>query len=310
MGAACCASFATLAISVPLALILANASVVLHTLCKGLRSSLLMVLMATLLLFLWFAVLHQWTSDEGSFAESYLNTMLFIFLLWLPFILLAWVLRITCSMSLVFQIMAVSGVVGVLIITWLIEDPAVFWDAVIAPMIRDELMQNIRDDAAMQQSYQQTLGKVTAYLTTSALLLALSSILLGRWWQSLLYNLGGFRKEFLGLQLGRLYAAAVIVLLLLAHTFEWPLARDFYIVLMAPLIFQGIAIVHFFLAAARYPDAQFRVPHIGRSKVWLRVFYIGFVLAVLMFPFLAFLLMALLAVAEALFNWRCKALAV
>lgn len=298
VGAACCASFASLAILIPLALILANASVVLHTLCKGLRSSLLMVLAATLFLFLWFVVLHQWTGADKSFAENYLNAMLFIFLLWLPFLLLAWVLRITRSMSLVFHIMAVSGVVGVLIITWLIEDPAAFWDAIFAPMLRDEFMQAIRDDAVMQQSYQEALGKVTSYLTASALLFALSSMLLGRWWQSLLYNLGGFRKEFLGLQLGRLYAVTVIVLLLLAHTFEWPLAQDFYIVLMTPLMFQGIATVHFFLAVARRPD------------VWLRVFYIAFVLAVLMFPILTFILLALLAVAEALFNWRHKTLAV
>lgn len=296
-GATCCAGFAALAIFFPPIFILANASVVLHTLCKGLRPSLLMVGMASLLLSLWYVFLQQPADTSLPFLPAYRNTLLTVFLLWLPFLLLAWVLQTTRSLTLIFQITAVAGMLGILLLAWIINSPIVFWDALFSAIIQDEVMQSIQADTEMQQNYQSILAFVSAALVAGTVLFVLVSMLLGRWWQSLLYNLGGFKKEFLSLQLGRFYAATATALVLVAWTFQSSLAKEFCIVLMVPLLFQGIATVHFFLSGTTHANR------------WLSVFYVALALAFISYP-AVLLLLVLLAIAEALFDLRAKALTV
>ena len=293
-ASACCASFAALANFFPPIFILANASVALYTMQKGLRSSLPMVAVASLLLSVWFVMLHQLGGPDEPFLKFYVNTLALIFLLWLPFLLLAWVLRLSDSLSLVFQITAALGVLALAIAAGVIDDPLAFWDRVFTSVLQDEFMQAIQSSAEAQQTYLKVLSIMSAALMAGALLLVLSSILLARWWQSLLRDSISFKREFLGLQLGRFYSAAAIALMLVSFSFELTLARDFSIVLMVPLLFQGISTVHFFLDATK------------QARTWLSVFYVALCLATFMLP-VVLQLLALLAIAEALFNLRAKA---
>ncbi len=97
------------------------------------------------------------------------------------------------------------------------------------------------------------IGVINAY--TVAL-----SMLLGRWWQSLLYNPGGFRVEFHALRLGPVLASALVIgMLLLGASDDW---RNWMLILQMPLTFAGIGLVH--AVADRYK--------LGQS--WLVVFYV------------------------------------
>ncbi len=97
------------------------------------------------------------------------------------------------------------------------------------------------------------IGVINAY--TVAL-----SMLLGRWWQSLLYNPGGFRVEFHALRLGPVLASALVIgMLLLGASEDW---RNWMLILQMPLTFAGIGLVH--AVADRYK--------LGQS--WLVVFYV------------------------------------
>jgi hypothetical protein len=93
---------------------------------------------------------------------------------------------------------------------------------------------------------------------------AVLGLLLARWWQSMLFNPGGFRAEFHALQLGKPLALGALVLalvsLLLADGIG-ALARDLVMVVLLLYMLQGLAIAHALVAAR------------GASVWWLVAIY-------------------------------------
>lgn len=94
----------------------------------------------------------------------------------------------------------------------------------------------------------------------------LGSLLLGRWWQALLYNPGGLGQELRGLRL-----SAPVALGLMAGWVACQLGPVGYVawgnLLGLPLFLNGVALVHHLVVAA---------PRVGTH--WLAVFYVGLVL--------------------------------
>jgi lipoprotein signal peptidase len=99
-------------------------------------------------------------------------------------------------------------------------------------------------------------------------------LLLARWWQSLLYNPGGFQQEFQGIRLSPIVAAGLVVLVL--GCFSITEMNRWVLVLTVPLIIAGLAFVHWFIK-----EKQF-------SSNWLVGFYF-LALLLQLFPVLAFL---------------------
>ena len=95
---------------------------------------------------------------------------------------------------------------------------------------------------------------------------ALGGLLLGRWWQALLYNPGGLARELRGLRVSAPVAAA-----LMAGWVICQFAPVGYVawgnLLGLPLFVNGVALVHHLVASS---------PRVGAH--WLAVFYIGLVL--------------------------------
>lgn len=95
-------------------------------------------------------------------------------------------------------------------------------------------------------------------------LTAVAALLLARWWQSLLYNPGGFRTEFHALRFDKLSASVLFVALMGCYL----LGQEYVTwgnLLGLPLLLSGIALVHHSIAFA-----QLGTP-------WLVVFYMGLV---------------------------------
>lgn len=94
----------------------------------------------------------------------------------------------------------------------------------------------------------------------------LGSLLLGRWWQALLYNPGGLGRELRALRL-----SAPVALGLMAGWVVCQLGSGGYLawgnLLGLPLFLNGVALVHHLIAAS---------PRIGAH--WLAVFYVSLVL--------------------------------
>ena len=73
------------------------------------------------------------------------------------------------------------------------------------------------------------------------------SVLFARWWQSRLFNLGGFRKEFYRLRIPTIILPVFIIILVLALTVNEPwqdMFKDILIVSVFMYLIQGISFAH------------------------------------------------------------------
>ncbi len=85
---------------------------------------------------------------------------------------------------------------------------------------------------------------MTGVVAMSVVFSAITSLLLARWWQSLLYNPGGFGSEFRALRLGRTAAAITLGVSALA-LFTTPAWIDSLALVVASVyVFQGLAVAH------------------------------------------------------------------
>ncbi|WJW74789.1 hypothetical protein QVG61_09780 [Thiohalobacter sp. IOR34] len=208
-------------------------------------------------------------------------------LLWLPLWLAALVLR--RSVSLPLAVLTILGL-GLLLVAGsyaLLGDPAVWWQAQLRPLV-EALQRQGGPDLADRLPL---LGRWMTALTAVALSVGvLGSLLLGRWWQALLYNPGGFGDEFRRLQLGPQLGAAGLLLLglaLLAPGTVGTMATDLALVAAVGFLLQGLAVVHALVRAsgqgrgwliALYALLLFAEPHaggllalLGMSDTWLRL---------------------------------------
>lgn len=115
---------------------------------------------------------------------------------------------------------------------------------------------------------------------------ALFGLLIGRWWQALLYNPGGFAEEFRGFRL----SPAQALLCLGAAIFCFVRSDDYLfwgILCEIPLLVMGVAIFHQFAAVRRL------------GSQWLVLFYIGLILVNLIAQ-----LLALVAFLDTWLNFR------
>lgn len=129
------------------------------------------------------------------------------------------------------------------------EDPSAWWqqtlNRALAPMT-EGLPQDRLDQIGAD------IDEVSVIMTgTTALLLSLSviiSLFIGRWWQAIRYNPGGFGDEFRRMRLGK-NAVALLLLILLGTGISGNafIVGNLPVVLVLPLLMQGLAIIHAFV---------------------------------------------------------------
>lgn len=213
---------------------------------------------------------------------------------WVPVWLLALVLRATISLSRAVQVAALLGLLGVAGFYLVLGDPAVWWSALLgnfqaqlaglAPSVP-------AGDRALLEQWLELLREWAPWLpgqaAGTALLVVLMALLLGRWWQALLFNPGGFRPEFHELRLGQPLAMFALMLLGATLLSNWlPLANGL-LVLGMPYTVQGVALVHAVVFKRRL------------SPAWLVLFYL------LLIPLLSQLVMVL-GVVDAWIDFRSR----
>ncbi len=113
--------------------------------------------------------------------------------------------------------------------------------------------------------FKPTAMQIAGLLGLSNAFTVVMCLILGRWWQALLYNPGGFRQEFHGLRL----APQLTVVLLVVGLALSSLGADYRLwaaTVAIPFVFAGFALTHG-LAAKR-----------GIGSNWLVLFYLGWLL--------------------------------
>lgn len=194
--------------------------------------------------------------------------------------ILAYVLRLTSSWSHVLGIAVVLG----LPTSWLFElTSAAMIDQVIAFFI--EMSEQSGNQPISSETDRLVLERLLVGLFTAGQLsVMLAAVILARWWQSVLYNPGGFGEEFRGLRLLPGLTIALILLMVLCYASGNPYLSTWALVLVVPFLVSSIALVHWTVANKK----------LGGN--WLVVFYL------LMLFFMQFIL-PILVIASAADSW-------
>ncbi|BAP43079.1 hypothetical protein NJC40_08315 [Pseudomonas sp. 21LCFQ02] len=113
------------------------------------------------------------------------------------------------------------------------------------------------------------------------------TLMLGRYWQALLYNPGGFGREFRAVRLSPIPMLVLVVAMLVGPNFG-PHMAMLTPLCSVPLVFAGLALVHGLVAEKRL------------GKFWL----VGMYVALLLFMQLIYPLLVVLAIVDSLIDFR------
>ena len=183
--------------------------------------------------------------------------------IWVPVYICCSVLRQTHSQGwLVFAAGSIAAVY-VLVLHWLIADVPAWWQQWMELWINNafpegggEQYQDILVQAAPAMNAIMAGAIASSLIVTS---------LLSRWWQSLLFNPGGFRSEFYALRLpGAVIFLSLVGIILLFSSGEQQgsAGLDILVVVIFMYLFQGLASVHRIVNAKKLP------------QIWLVVMYL------------------------------------
>ncbi|MGD2111919.1 MAG: hypothetical protein PVI50_00945 [Gammaproteobacteria bacterium] len=227
---------------------LAAAAIALVTLHVGVLSGLQVLLLASAVTLLFYQLV-------GVHAVVVLSLLL-VLLLWLPCWLLALVLRQTRSLGHALLAAVLFGACLLLAVYGYFGDPASWW---VERLQEFETtlqeagiqVQSLGDGALVEQIAALMTGVVIASLITGVI----GSLLLARWWQSLLVHPGAFREEFCGLRLGNAAGLLTLGMMLLAHFLAGTpgdLAAQLAMVMLVPYLLAGLAVIHSLVREARW----------------------------------------------------------
>jgi hypothetical protein len=272
------AVFAVLSLLFPLAGMLSSATVALVTLRQGPVEGLIVGLFAGL--------------ASGLFAFAALGSpapaLGFALALWLPVWVLALVLRNTRSQPLTVSLASIMGLMIILGLRIGVGDPGAFWSELMEPVRQGLVESGLVTEAGGKDLIAEVARWMTGAFAATFYFQALLALFLGRWWQSLLYNPGGFGAEFRELRLSR--GVGILSLLLMAWLLvdennQW--AADLLLLVTPMLLLQGLALIHWLvwaLQASRgwligvyalyllaMPHAQVLTAGLGLADIWVDV---------------------------------------
>ena len=220
------------------------AAVALVTLRKGAGEGAWLLLWALLP-----ALVVAWSMGDSSYLALIAGTGL-----------LAQVLRVTVSLSLTLLASVAVGVGGGLLMLTLGSGYLEQLNTALVEPYMAYLEQNLSQAGEAVTLPRPTTVTIAGMIGTGTASMSVLCLLLGRYWQSALYNPGGFGKEFRALR----YPVGVSVALVLAVLALSSLGmemRTWAMVAMVPLSFAGLGLVHA------------RAAHRRWSAGWVLLFY-------------------------------------
>tara|TARA_R110002074_G_scaffold402348_1_gene608416 strand:- start:56760 stop:57668 length:909 start_codon:yes stop_codon:yes gene_type:complete len=281
------AALAILSLLMPPLVIISTAAVCLVTLREGFADGARLLIGATVAT----ALIGYMLLGTPLVSISYLCIM------WLPAFLVSLVLRETGQLNKALECLVLLGMIAVTAVYLSLSNPAELWVAGIQDVIKSLNEQG--DLALTQDQLQEALEFWSHYITgmvvAGTLISLLMSLLLGRWWQGVLFNPDGFEEEFRNFRLLPRDALVFVVFIGLAFLFDGQLAElvwnlDMQVLLL--FFIAGISVVHVI------------VKNRGGGRYFLFAFYIAvFFVPHLMLPII------LIGLSDVWMNWRLRFLA-
>lgn len=170
---------------------------------------------------------------------------------WAPVAIAAIVLRQRIRLDDALLVACSLGWIVVLGIHMAVADPAAAWhQALLEAFPPERFAAEMQVSAeALRQVIDRMAPLMTGVLAASVVFGTITSLLLARWWQAVLYNPGGFQQEFHGLRLGRVAASVAALVCAGALAFDVALLQALALTLVALYVFQGLAVAHGVIAA-------------------------------------------------------------
>lgn len=229
------ASMAILGLAVPPAAWISAAAVVLVTLVNGPRSGLITTAMslvgAAIFAFLIFSAPEV--------------AVIFVLIAWLPAWLIATVLRQTVSLAYSLQILTLMSLLAVVMLYLLYPNIGELWREPLDIMVK-QLAEQSTDFtlAELKQTEDWIIEFLPGLFASSVMFGTMVSLFLGRWWQAVLYNPGGFGKEFRSLNLGKVSALCAMALMLIAAIVDSVFAVAMVTVVFVLYGMQSLSLLH------------------------------------------------------------------
>ena len=218
---------------------LAAAVVVLVTLHVGMLPGLQVLLIATTVTVLFYQLV----------GVQALVGLVMVLLLWLPCWMSAAVLLQTRNLGHALRAATLFGVCLLLMVFLVYGDPALWW------LEKLQEVESTLEEAGVAlpatltdpELQQEVAALLTGMVVASLVIGVTSSLLMARWWQSILVHPGGFREEFYGLRLGYpagLVTLAVMVVARLTQGILSDFSAQLAMILLVPYLLVGLAIIH------------------------------------------------------------------
>ncbi|PCJ89167.1 MAG: hypothetical protein COA54_00030 [Thiotrichaceae bacterium] len=174
-----------------------------------------------------------------------LIAVMFVLLAWLPAWLMASVLRQTVSLAYSLQILTIIGLFAVTVLYMLFPNFGEFWREPLEQIVV-QLAEQSNDFslAELKQTEDWVIKFLPGLFVSSIVFGSMVSLFLGRWWQAVYYNPGGFAKEFQSLDLGKISALVAVTIMLIAS-----LVNSVFTIALVTVVFilygmQALSLVH------------------------------------------------------------------
>jgi hypothetical protein len=247
------ASMAVLGLAVPPATWISAAAIILVTLVNGPKSGLI----TTALSLAGAAVFAFLIFSAPELA------LFFVLLAWLPSWLIATVLRQTVSLAFSLQVLTLMSMLAIVMLYVISPDIGELWRE---PL--DKIVQQLAEQstdfslAELKQTEDWIIAFLPGLFASSIMFGTILSLLLGRWWQAVFYNPGGFAKEFQSLNLGKVSALCAITIMSIAALVDSVFAVAMVTVVLVLYGIQSLSLLH----------AAINIRKI--NAVWLFVIYL------------------------------------
>jgi hypothetical protein len=237
------AGFAVLSLIFPLLGLLSGAAVGLVTLRSGPAAGLLLTV-ATILVIAAIASL----TAMPLLLPTILSLVVLLLLVWVA----GSVLRYTRSLTQSIAVVSIAGMMFIVVFHLSVGDPAAWWQSHFDEFFAQATESMMMDQQVVFKQNLETWSEImTGFVTMAFLLNVIFSLFIARAWQAMLYNPGGFRQEFHGLQFGKriaIFSLVVATLALIPENIIGYISKDLLMVVMMVYVLQGVAVVHALVA--------------------------------------------------------------
>jgi hypothetical protein len=205
---------------------------------------------------------------------------------WLPVVFCAVYLRRSASQAMLLLAAGIvaAGYAG--IIRLVVGDVAEWWGEQLMPQLERALAEPV--DPQTLELLESLLPYINGIVAAGLAFSLVSSVLIARWLQAMLFNPGGFGQEFRAISLPRVVVAVAAVCLFSALLLDGEFAgllRDWVFVMVVLFLFQGLSLCHahvrergwkahwlwaLYLLLLFFPQTMLFIACLGFADAWLR----------------------------------------